>query len=85
MTMSKTTEASPPSSFRYRHVIEKGKPTHDKNDYFSIKHPPMDLLRRAKIFSPFDALKGFHDELSRAQDETTGSFLGGTDPAEDPP
>ena len=45
----------------------------------------MDLLRRAKIFSPFDALKGFHDELSRAQDETTGSFLGGTDPAEDPP
>ena len=83
--MSKTTDRSPPSSFRYRHVIEKGKPTHDKNDYFSIKHPPMDLLRRAKIFSPFDALKGFHDELSKAQDETTGSFLGGTDPAEDSP
>ena len=83
--MSKTTEASLPSSFRYRHVIEKGKPVHDKNDRFSIKHPPMDLLRRAKIFSPFDALKGFHDELSKAQDETTGSFLGGTDSAEDPP
>ncbi len=83
--MSKTTDASLPSSFRYRHVIEKGKPTHDKNDFFSIKHPPMDLLRRAKIFSPFDALKGFQDELSRAQDETAGSFLGGTDPAEDPP
>ena len=85
MTMSKTTEASLPSSFRYRHVIEKGKPVHDKNDLFSIKHPPMDLLRRAKIFSPFDALKGFHDELSKAQSEVTDNFLGDADSAEDPP
>ena len=83
--MSKTTEASLPSSFRYRHVIEKGKPVHDKNDRFSIKHPPMDLLRRAKIFSPFDALKGFQDELSKAQSEVTDNFLGDADSAEDPP
>ena len=29
----------------------------------------MDLSRRAKIFSPFDALKGFGDELSKAERE----------------
>ena len=56
-----------PSSFRYRNVLEKGKPVHDKYDSFSIKHPAMDLSRRAKIFNPFDALKGFGDELSKAQ------------------
>ena len=83
--MSKTTEASPPSSFRYRHVIEKGKPTHDKNDIFLIRHPPMNLLRRAKIFSPFDALKGFQDELSKAQSEVTAGFLADADVTEDPP
>ena len=27
----------------------------------------MDLGRRAKIFSPFDALKGFNDELAKSE------------------
>ena len=49
---------------RYRKVYEKGKPKHEPYDDFSIKHPPMDLTRRAKIFSPFDALKGFNDEIA---------------------
>ena len=74
-----------PSSFRYRKVLEKGKPVHDKNDSFSIKHPAMDLSRRAKIFNPFDALKGFGDELSKAQAEITDSFLDETDPIEETP
>ena len=74
-----------PSSFRYRNVLEKGKPVHDKNDSFSIRHPAMDLSRRAKIFSPFDALKGFNDELSKAQAEVTDSFLDETDPIEETP
>ena len=74
-----------PSSFRYRKVLEKGKPVHDKNDSFSIKHPAMDLSRRAKIFNPFDALKGFGDELSKAQEEVTDAFLNETDPIEDTP
>ena len=68
-----------PSSFRYRKVLEKGKPVHDKNDSFSIKHPPMDLSRRAKIFNPFDALKGFGDELSKTRAETTDAFTDETD------
>lgn len=56
-----------PSNFRYREVFLKGKPKHDKTDSFSIKHPAMDLRRRAKIFSPFDALKGFSDELAKSE------------------
>ena len=48
---------------KYKIVYEKGKPAHAPFDDFSIKHPPMDLTRRAKIFSPFDALKGFNDEI----------------------
>jgi len=68
------------SSFRYRHVLEKGPTRHDAYDFFTIRHPPMDLTRRAKIFSPFDALKGFHDELATAQSEVTGTFLDDTFP-----
>lgn len=56
-----------PPSFRYRDVYEKGKPQHDANDSFRVRHPAMDLSRRAKIFSPFDALKGFSDELAKAE------------------
>ncbi len=66
----KTDSSSPPSSFRYRNVYEKGKPTHDKLDSFSVKHPPMDLSRRAKIFSPFDALKGFNEAIISKEEES---------------
>lgn len=52
---------------RYKKVLEKGKPEHDPYDDFSIKHPRMDLSRRAKIFSPFDALKGFSDEIANTE------------------
>ena len=53
-----------PPNFRYRHVLEKGKPVHDRSDRFFAKHPPMELAKRAKIFSPFDALKGFSSAVS---------------------
>ncbi|MBO4883359.1 MAG: hypothetical protein J5570_07635 [Lachnospiraceae bacterium] len=67
---SAVTEPDPiPPSFRYRDVYIKGKPKHDVNDIFRVRHPAMDLSRRAKIFSPFDALKGFGDELSKAERE----------------
>ena len=59
-------------SFPYKSVYEKGKPVHDKYDSFSVRHPAMDLSRRAKIFSPFDALKGFGDELARTESEAAG-------------
>ena len=63
-----------PVSFRYRDVFLKGKPKHDKTDSFSIKHPAMDLGRRAKIFSPFDALKGFSDELIKSEKRNKEKF-----------
>ncbi len=62
------------SSFRYRKVYEKGKPVHGKNDGFYIKHPPMDLSKRAKIFSPFDALKGYDEALRAAETENTARY-----------
>lgn len=53
-----------PQNFKYIEVVRKGKPTHEKFDNFYLRHPPMDLSRRAKIFAPFDALKGFGDAVA---------------------
>jgi len=53
-----------PAQFRYRDVFLKGKPRHDQYDNFSIRHPRMDTGHRAKIFSPFDALKGFNEAIA---------------------
>ena len=53
-----------PADFRYRAVVLRGKPRHEKTDAFSIRHPPMPPGRWAKIFSPFDALKGFSDAIA---------------------
>ena len=53
-----------PSDFRYRDVIAKGKPEHGRFDDFCIRHPKMATGRRAKIFSPFDALKGFNEAVA---------------------
>ncbi|MBP5331193.1 MAG: hypothetical protein J6Y89_05020 [Lachnospiraceae bacterium] len=66
--------SSPPSSFRYQAVYEKGKPVHSALDAFSIKHPPMALSKRAKIFSPFDALKGFSEAITCKEAESTAGF-----------
>ena len=49
--------------FKYIKVFEKGRPMHQQYDNFSMKHPMMELSRRAKIFSPFDALKGFKEAI----------------------
>ena len=48
-----------PANFRYRDVFLKGKPKHERFDAFWAKHPAMDPGKRAKIFAPFDALRGF--------------------------
>ena len=72
-------------TFRYQTVLENGKPEHEKDDSFSIRHPPMELSKRAKIFSPFDALKGFGDELAKTQAELTEKHLRDTEPIEEPP
>ena len=72
--MSITGDSNFPSSFKYKSVLEKGKPVHDKYDSFSIRHPAMDLSRRAKIFSPFDALKGFNEELFKTETKVSELF-----------
>ena len=48
-----------PAGFKYRDVLLKGKPRHDRYDSFRIRHPKMDPGKRAKLFAPFDALRGF--------------------------
>ena len=48
-----------PENFKYKEVFERGRPRHDADDPFFIRHPRMDLSRRAKLFAPFDALRGF--------------------------
>ena len=52
-----------PVDFPYRDVFLQGKPQHDRFDLFSARHPKMPLGRRAKIFAPFDALKGFSEAI----------------------
>lgn len=57
-----------PADFRYADVLRRGKPVHSVNDTFAVRHPAMALGKRAKIFSPFDALKGF-TEAVESKDE----------------
>ena len=52
-----------PPNFRYAIIAARGRPRHEKYDTFYMKHPTMNVGKRAKIFSPFDALKGFNDAV----------------------
>ena len=58
-----------PENFRYKEALLKGPPQHEPYDDFRIKHPPMPLSKRAKIFSPFAALRGFDREIVAKQVE----------------
>ena len=49
---------------KYRNAFLGERPRHDSSDLFSIRHPKMELSQRAKIFSPFDALKGFGEAIA---------------------
>ena len=60
-----------PEHFKYKEVYLKGRPRHDRLDRFTAQHPPMPVDRWAKIFSPFDALRGFTDAI-KAQEASTG-------------
>ena len=53
-----------PANFQYADVLAKGYPAHKWTDSFRLKHPSMENSRRAKIFSPFDALKGFNEAVA---------------------
>ena len=52
-----------PLDFKYKNVLQRGRPKHNKYDDFYRKHPPMDRVRWAKIFAPFDALDGFDEAV----------------------
>ena len=56
------------SDFKYKDIYEAGRPKHEKYDSFSLKHPSMELGKRAKIFSPFDALKGLKEALDEKEE-----------------
>ena len=61
--MENTEHPAIPENYRYKKVFEKGRPVHDPDDPFRIRHPKMDLSKRARIFAPFDALRGFDAAL----------------------
>ena len=48
---------------KYRDAFLRERPVHTGRDEFSVRHPRMSLSRRAKIFSPFSALKGFEEAI----------------------
>ena len=56
-----------PADFKYAKCYLKGKPEHELFDEFSVKHPPMSVDKWAKIFAPFDALKGFGDTIKETE------------------
>ena len=62
-----------PRNFRYREAFLQERPRHQKTDPFRIRHPNMDVGRRAKIFAPFDALRGFSAALIAVEAEKAAS------------
>ena len=52
-----------PVDFKYKKAHHLGRPRHEKYSDFWRRHTPMDRVRRAKLFSPFDALQGFDEEI----------------------
>ncbi len=64
-----------PPAFKYRDVCARGMPGHDAG--FLLRHPPMPVSRWAKIFAPFDALRGFDEAIESAELLSAG----GRDPA----
>ncbi len=53
-----------PADFAHQDLLKTGRPKHRDFDAFNLRHPFMDHGKRAKIFSPFDALKGFDKALA---------------------
>ena len=64
---------------KYAYAFVRERPAHDAWDEFSYRHPKMKPGQRAKIFSPFDALRGFDLRLEsvlaccRREGEWTGA------------
>lgn len=48
---------------KYRRAFISARPQHERCDDFSIRHPKMQMSQRAKIFSPYSALRGFEERI----------------------
>ena len=66
-----------PEGFRYFKAYMAGKPRHGRNDPFRIRHPKMDMSKRAKIFAPFDALRGFSAKILAEEENSRRSETAG--------
>ena len=59
-----------PAGFAHADIFLHGRPRPglagkvQTYDAFYRKHPPMDVVHRAKIFAPFDALRGFSEAIA---------------------
>ena len=64
---------NPAAEMKYARALTRERPAHDAWDEFSYRHPKMPPGQRAKIFAPFDALRGFdlrlESVLARCQTE----------------
>lgn len=60
-----------PPGFKYLDTLQRGRPRHDSLSHFSLKHPQMPCSRRAKIFAPFDALRGFNEAVASKEVDYT--------------
>lgn len=72
--MTNRTSNAVPQDFKYRETFLQERPRHQKTDPFRIRHPNMDVGRRAKIFAPFDALRGFSAALIAVESEKAAFF-----------
>ena len=53
-----------PADFPYKDILKIGRPRHDPTSRFRLRHPKMPCSKRAKIFAPFDALRGFNEAVA---------------------
>ena len=58
-----------PEGFPFKALFDHGRPQHNPDDLFRIRHPEMDHTHRAKLFAPFDALAGFDDAIASKEVE----------------
>ncbi|MGN0241063.1 MAG: hypothetical protein ACI4CS_05205 [Candidatus Weimeria sp.] len=58
----KWTAAGRSAAVKYADIIDLPRP--------ELHHQRMDILNRAKIFAPFDALRGFDEEIKEVDKET---------------
>ena len=57
---------------KYPYAFHRQRPPHEGCDEFTVRHPKMQLGQRAKIFSPFAALRGFETAIDSKLERYVG-------------